>query len=621
MVSRGDRRPRISTAALLALSFGTLVLLSVGGVLALTVGANYRNTFDLLGARSVLLIEAIEDALRAHLGRAEAAVDGVAELYATGRFEIDDNAAMTPALLGSLASVPGATGMLVYTDDLKVRGVVRDAAAPAGRFRVLDPAPEKSPDVRAALQMQNRSPSARWGPFVTVEGVVYANVSAALTRGGVRRGWVVAPVELGILSALTRDLSARFGTHAFILDRTDRVLADGRLADPAARGDGVRPLETLAAFGDPVLARFAAREPIEAFDASKAKDVEITEIELAEQDRTGGRGRGIYIAITKSVAGYGPHPWTLGAYFRRAEVGDEIRRTWTSGAIGIAALALSLAAAILLGRKLARPVAAFSALAREVAEFRLDAVSEMPRSRVIEFDQQAVAFNGMIAGLRAFATYVPRSLVARLVKAGDADAARLREATVTVMFTDISGFTSLSETMSAGDVAELLNHHFSILCRAVDDHGGTVDKFLGDGMMAFFGAPDHLEAHGAAAVRAAAAIRDALDEDHSDAAGGPRARLRIRVGIHTGRVFVGNIGASDRVNYTIVGDAVNVSQRLQELGRTVAPDAETVILVSAATVSGADLDFDMDCVGDHVLRGREEKITVYRLGARKTKPA
>ncbi|MER9861806.1 adenylate/guanylate cyclase domain-containing protein [Mesorhizobium sp. M0185] len=222
-----------------------------------------------------------------------------------------------------------------------------------------------------------------------------------------------------------------------------------------------------------------------------------------------------------------------------------------------------------------------------VADFDLDGVTPLPRSRVLELDNQASAFNAMLIGLRAFSTYIPRSLVAKLVRTGEIGIAEPREAVVTVMFTDIVGFTTLSEQMDAAAAARLLNHHFAILCGAVDAHGGTVDKFLGDGMLAFFGAPDRLKGHAAAAVRAAAAIREELDKDNLEAAGEGRPPLHVRIGIHTGSVIVGNIGASDRVNYTIVGDTVNISQRLQELGKLLAPDTATAIAIPARLFRGS----------------------------------
>jgi len=133
----------------MALSFGTLVFLSVGGVLALSVGANYRNTVDLLGAQSTLLIDAMEDSLRAEMGRAESAVDGIAQLYAQGAFQIDD-AAMSAALAGALSGVPDANVMLICTPDLACRGAARSAEA-GGAIQRLPAEAETSPQVLAAL--------------------------------------------------------------------------------------------------------------------------------------------------------------------------------------------------------------------------------------------------------------------------------------------------------------------------------------------------------------------------------------------------------------------------------------------------------------------------------------
>ncbi len=618
LVRRKDRRRRVSVATIMALSFGLLVSLSVGGVLTLAVGANYTNTFDLLGSRSALLIDAMEDALRAHMGRAEDAVDGIAGLYAKGAFEIDDAGAMDAVLSGTLAGVPGASGMLVYTPDNAVRGILRGDGKGVEGFRKIDPNPETSPEILAAMVERARTDGRQWGSFVTSDSIVYANVSKPLIRDGARRGWIIAPIELATLSSITRDLSARFVTHAFILDGVDRVLADERLVDPKQAGKNAKPLGAIAEFGDPVIAGFARRQPFGALESARLRNVEVSQIELDARnaDARGGSGGGdrAFIAITRTIPGYGARPWTLGAYYDRVDVSDEIYRAWSSGALGLLTLLAAVIVAILLGKWLARPVRAIADQAQRVAAFDIEDIRPLPRSRVLELDDQAVAFNAMTTGLRAFSTYIPRSLVAKLVRTGDSEITQPREAVLTVMFTDIAGFTGLSEQMEAGAAADILNHHFAILCQAIDAHGGTVDKFLGDGMMAFFGAPDRLKGHGAAAVRAASAIREAMASDNRPALAQGRPALKVRIGIHTGRVIVGNIGAADRVNYTIVGDTVNVSQRLQELGKQVAPDAETAIVVSDETAERLDDRFELVSAGRHKLRGRDEPIAVYLVG-------
>ena len=426
----------------------------------------------------------------------------------------------------------------------------------------------------------------------------------------------VAPVELQTLSRITRDLSTRFGTHAFILDGDDHVLAEQRLADPKAHEEGIVPLMSLADFGDPVLARYAMRRPFSEFNREGTRDFEVSGIEVDTGDKglMPWNGDRTYVAITRKITGYGERPWTIGAYYARGEIGDEVMRAWQSAAVGLGALVCAVFAAILLGKRLSQPVQAIAGHAQRVADFDLDGVAPLPRSRVLELDNQALAFNAMLIGLRAFSTYIPRSLVAKLVRTGEIGIAEPRETIVTVMFTDIAGFTTLSEQMNAAAGAKLLNHHFAILCRAIDARGGTVDKFLGDGMMAFFGAPDRLKGHAAAAVRAAATIREELEADNRIALLEGRPALRVRIGIHTGPVIVGNIGASDRVNYTIVGDTVNVSQRLQELGKVVAPDTTTAIAISSETASRLDERFETIPVGRHSLRGRGKTIEVFLVG-------
>jgi adenylate cyclase len=616
LVRPEKKRRRIPIAVIMALSFGTLVFLSVGGVLALSVGANFRNTFDLLGAQSTLLIDAMEDSLRAEMGDAENAVDGIAQLYAQSEFQIDDEA-MSAAVAGALAAASGVEAMLICTPDLVCRGAARSIEnnGATGAIEHFPAESEKSPQVRAALEQRRRVGGRQWGAFVANEFGLYAHVSVPLARDGVTQAWVIAAVELQKLADITRELSSRFGTHAFILDGEDRVLADQRLADPDALKNDVLPLTPLATYADPVLAAYSSRKVEREFDTRHARDIEIAEIRIDDQEgSTSWDGENIYITITREITGYGDKPWTIGAYFESRQISDEIERVMGSAMLGLGAMAVAVIVAILLGRRLSRPIQAIAGQATRVADFDLDGVTPLPRSRVLELDNQASAFNAMLIGLRAFSTYIPRSLVAKLVRTGEIGIAEPREAIVTVMFTDIAGFTTLSERMDAAATTRLLNHHFAILCRAVDAHGGTVDKFLGDGMLAFFGAPDRLKGHAAAAVRAAAAIREDLDKDNLEATAKGLPPLLIRIGIHTGSVIVGNIGASDRVNYTIVGDTVNVSQRLQDLGKQLEPGATAAIAISGETAARLDEDFETIPAGKHRLRGRGEATEVFRLG-------
>jgi class 3 adenylate cyclase len=153
--------------------------------------------------------------------------------------------------------------------------------------------------------------------------------------------------------------------------------------------------------------------------------------------------------------------------------------------------------------------------------------------------------------------------VTRLIRAGDAGTIRPEARELTVMFTDIAGFTAMSETRPAPEVADFLNEHFALLGACVEAEGGTVDKFIGDALMAFWGAPETQTDTAPRACRAALAIARAVDADNARRTAAGRPAIRIRIGLHSGPVVVGNVGWPGRINYTIVGDTVNTCQRLE----------------------------------------------------------
>jgi class 3 adenylate cyclase len=211
-----------------------------------------------------------------------------------------------------------------------------------------------------------------------------------------------------------------------------------------------------------------------------------------------------------------------------------------------------------------------------------------------------------------FAVYVPRGLVFRLMRLGP-EAANSVEREVSVLFTDIAGFTQLAETRSPEETAALLNRHFTLLAACVEAEGGTVDKYIGDSLMAFWGAPDAQPDHAARACRAARAMAEAVAADNRARAARGMPPVRLRIGVHSGPAVVGNIGAPGRMNYTLIGDTVNVAQRLEGLGKAEDPEAETVILASADTIRGCDPGVEAASLGPQPLRGRGHPVEVCRL--------
>jgi class 3 adenylate cyclase len=253
-----------------------------------------------------------------------------------------------------------------------------------------------------------------------------------------------------------------------------------------------------------------------------------------------------------------------------------------------------------------------------VRDLSLDQVERLPRGLFLELNTAAQAFNSMVVGLRWFETYVPKRLVQRLVGQtilGDSGGTlQSKDRNVTVMFTDIAGFTSLSESMPAADVAALLNRHFALVTACIEAEGGTVDKFIGDCVMAFWGAPDKQKDHAARACRAAVAIAAAVKRENAAARAVGGAAPAIRIGMHTGPVVVGNIGAPGRINYTIVGDTVNTANRLEQFGKEIeSGGGDVVVVLSGATLKAAKQRLDARPIGTINVRGRQGQVEAFCL--------
>jgi class 3 adenylate cyclase len=197
------------------------------------------------------------------------------------------------------------------------------------------------------------------------------------------------------------------------------------------------------------------------------------------------------------------------------------------------------------------------------------------------------------------------------------EAVASRRRNVTVMFTDIVEFTPQAENLHEQATADLLNHHFELLGACIDDEHGVIDKYIGDSVMAVWGGLSKMEDHADRAVRAALAMARAIGEDNAIRRAAGFSPIRVRIGLHSGPAVVGNIGAPGRVNYTVVGDTVNVAQRFEQLGKEfMLPGDEVIVLVSGDTIAAMIQPEALGTLSKPVLRhvkGRDAPEEVYRL--------
>jgi len=184
------------------------------------------------------------------------------------------------------------------------------------------------------------------------------------------------------------------------------------------------------------------------------------------------------------------------------------------------------------------------------------------------------------------------------------------EAEVTVLFADIRNFTTLSEKHSATEIVEMLNQYFSEMVVAITSHGGTVNKFIGDAIMAVFGAPKILTNHAESAVNAALEMQARLSAHNFLQAAKEKPQFEIGIGLHSGSVIVGNIGSEKRKEFTVIGDTVNTASRVESLTK----EFRTTLIVTQNVVDRLEgKDFDIGNLGSVIVKGRSQETEIYSL--------
>ena len=588
----------------LSLSVGLLIFFGIGIVLSIQWTASKRILSDLGGRLVVRNVALIAQGIRGHLDPVRAQVEYLAGLIEGGDYDLGDKRGLADLLVGSVAAAPQIGGVAI--GDTELRAIRIRRAAASGRYEVSYPDFGRSAQHRAALTEAMSRESGYWAELFYNPKIdtTFMNYRRPLRRDGKAIGVIAAAVTIKEFSRLAAELTEMFGSTTFVLYGDGKVLAHPLLATKSYPRSAAEPAISADRIGDPVIAALDTAVPSTLIDVSGYKDTRLDEVDV---DGIG------YFVFRQPLHGYGKVPITIGSYRAAAEVNAPIRLLVWSGLAGLGFLLIALVAAIWLSRLIARPIRRVTEGVTQVGELSFAEVEPIPSSWIREVSDLAASFNDMLGGLKSFEIYVPRKLVQRLIKQEGGAEVTSEERELTVMFTDIAGFTSMCEGMSANEVATFINQHLTLLVDCVEAEGGTVDKYIGDALMAFWGAPEALENSALGACRAARAMVEAIAAENRQRVAGGEAPVRVRIGIHTGPLVVGNIGAPSRINYTVVGDTVNTTQRLEALGKEVAPDDEVTVLISETTRNALPDDFEVEPAGSFQVKGREEPVSVYRL--------
>jgi len=586
----------------LAACFGTLTFIAVLAVLFIALSSAGRNTVELTREKATLAVDNVVRRVENQLAPARAQLNYLGGRMAAGALQVDDPG-FTRDLAASLAAAPQIAGVAFIDRNGKLLGVERSGDTMTVRREDMSGQPLAMAAIAAASQRRNIF----WGPPVWRRSskTTVLNLRLPIHENGAYQGILVSVVTIGELSSYLQRMASSTGGTPFILYDNDYVLAHPGLTSDFAGRSPKTPLPSVKDYANVFLQAIADPRQQQRMAINLRPPYGNFAIEIGDEE---------HLVFYRDVTRFGPKPWRIGLHVTQESVGAQVRRLIMAGLAGLAAMILSVLAAIWLGRRVARPVIRIAGAAERIAAFKLDEVPALPPSRIRELDTQAHAFNAMLGGLRWFEAYVPKRLVSRLMSGGEAGPLPSVERDLTIMFTDIAGYTGLSEGRDADEVAAFLNDHFALVAACIEAEDGTVDKFIGDSVMAFWGAPDKQKNRAIRACRAALAIRRAVDEDNAARIAAGKSPIRVRIGLHSGKVTVGNIGAPDRLNYTIVGDAVNVASRIEGQGRDHARDDEDVtILISGETRQDLDGSFTTERVGEVSVRGRTAPVELYRL--------
>ena len=420
-------------------------------------------------------------------------------------------------------------------------------------------------------------------------GVTYALPSRRTQADGASRTLVVAgDVSLGRLSEFVRLFSSSSGQgNSALLSASHQVLArsdvPGVVRQLMPAKDGV-----LGALSDHLLSDGAADGPPE------------TSFSMAY----GGRR---YLVQTSRIPSTG---WELVSWVPEDMLLGALQRAvlW-----GLLLAVLFLAATLLLSLRLSKlvtsPVENLSHIARRIGLLELD---NLPRehSRVLEIQHLDQALDESARSLKAFSKFVPVDVINRLIAEGHALAPSGSPRRITVMFTDVEGFTSISESIPADVLVGLLTEYFNVAARVIAQHGGVIDKFIGDGIMVLWGAPADLQDAEYQACTAALQLHAEMAALNGRWRAQGLPEFRTRIGIHTGVVIAGVLGSNDRLAYTAFGDVINVASRIEGINKQL----NTQTLVSEATFEALGGRLRTRRIEeDAELRGRQTRMVLYEL--------
>jgi adenylate cyclase len=316
-----------------------------------------------------------------------------------------------------------------------------------------------------------------------------------------------------------------------------------------------------------------------------------------------------YLATFESIPGFEDKKWHIAVVVPENDfVGELKSANMVTIQICIIILIIGITLITFYSRQISKSLGKLVSVTRRIKEFDLAETPEI-KTRIQEISFLAESIYSMRSGLRAFQKYVPADLVRILVHKGMGDQIGGSRKNITIFFSDIKSFTSLSEKMPAEELMLHLCEYFDAVSTIIRENSGTIDKYIGDSVMAFWNSPLADERHCYHACLTALKFQEKLSELNKAWRDEGKPELPTRIGIHSGDAIVGNLGSSSRINYTAIGDTVNLASRLESINTIYG----TQILVSDVVHDAVKDLFVfrlLDCIA---VKGKQIQHNVYEL--------
>lgn len=287
---------------------------------------------------------------------------------------------------------------------------------------------------------------------------------------------------------------------------------------------------------------------------------------------------------------------------------DLLFTQWEIALISIAILIIAALLVIYFSKRISAPIVSLAGEVDKLKKFEIEQEVHL-HSKIHEINLLESAINSTKVMLRSFYRYVPKRIVSELMEQGKEIKLGGEKKELTIFFSDIENFTPITEALPADDLIPLLSEYYDLISKVILNNGGTIDKYIGDATMVFWGAPVAVKNHANLACKTALECQSVLKNLNENRQKEGKVPFPTRIGINTGFAFVGNIGTNRRMNYTCLGDSVNVAQRLEQLNKVY----NTNIIIGQDVVKQLGDEFVIRPLDITSVKGKKEKLRIYEL--------